>query len=432
VPRRLPHLRRSLCGAIALPSLLTFGACRTAIATLDTSSESAAAKTDDLFGALAVRFGAAYRDPRFERIRPRMVRHALTPSRLYPDTAIWTSTDGEVRTVSIAGALVTDRYMLTAQAAVPRPDSASESRHLMHLRRLGESIHRWDSTDELAVGTIRAAEVFALLEGALRGAEQPGDSVRADLGRTFPRTTAMLGRLFVLDTLRTSVAPDGSHLVALSTRLDANRMRPFAPLYADYIDEYLEPLRIEAVLIDAGDRPLATAHFRRNRLDVRARSRDGTLQPLAGQPPQRSDSLRLRISFFARVLFFDVGATNIIADVVPRTEPNVRGWTIRFRREPQWHFPLAVGRLLRAPLRRPFAGDGTMVEYIVRDSAGGQTLLTRNIHIVVQESAIVRWLGALGATAMGDLSAEAEREKDRYVGDVFRAMGEDARVLLGR
>ena len=87
---------------------------------------------------------------------------------------------------------------------------------------------------------------------------------------------------------------------------------------------------------------------------------------------------------------------------------------------------------VRAPLRRPFADDGTRLEYVVHDSIGGQTLLARNIHMVVQESAIIRWLGALGATAMGDLSTEAEQEKDRFTGEVFRAVGEDARLLLPR
>ena len=75
---------------------------------------------------------------------------------------------------------------------------------------------------------------------------------------------------------------------------------------------------------------------------------------------------------------------------------------------------------------------GTVLEYMVHDTTAGQTLLARNIHMVVQESAIVRWLGALGATAMGDLSMEAEQEKDRFVGEVLRAAGEDARLLLPR
>ena len=33
---------------------------------------------------------------------------------------------------------------------------------------------------------------------------------------------------------------------------------------------------------------------------------------------------------------------------------------------------------------------------------------------------------------MGDLSTEAEQEKDRFVGEVFRAVGDDARLLLRR
>jgi hypothetical protein len=82
-------------------------------------------------------------------------------------------------------------------------------------------------------------------------------------------------------------------------------------------------------------------------------------------------------------------------------------------------------------LRRPFEDGGAVLEYVVRDSAGAQTVVARNIHIVVKESAIVRWVGALGATAMGDLSQIAEEEKDRFIGDIFRALGEDVRGTLG-
>ena len=390
-------------------------------------------KAEDFFGALAARFGVAYRDQRFEAIRPRMIRHALTPSRIYADTTLWTSTSGGVRTVSVAGELVGDRYILAARASVPRPDAPGNSRHDMHLRRLDDAVHQWDSTDELAVGTATADEIFSILEGALRGAERPGDQVRADYRAAFPRTTTALGRLAVLDTLITVADEDGSTVITMAARLDPDRLRPFAPRYAAYMKEYLEPLRIDVALTDASGTIWGTANFRRNLVELRVRSRDGELRPLGRSvATTRPDSLQLRISFFAKVLFFDVGTTNLIADVIPVRTDAARGWSVRFRREPRWHFPLAVSRLLRAPLRRPFAGEGARVEYIVRDTTGGQTLLARNIHIVVQESAIVRWLGALGATAMGDLSIEAEQEKDRFIGEVFRAMAEDARLLLPR
>lgn len=406
--------------------------CRPAVAGIGSAGGSPAAKAEDLFSALAVRFGLAYRDQRFESIRPRMIRHALTPSRLYPDTTIWTSIDGGVRTVTVAGEVAGDHYILAARSTVPRPDAPGKSRHIMHLRRIGDAVHQWDSTDELAIGTAPAAEIFSVLEGAIRGLERRADEVRIDYRTGFPRTTAMLARLFTLDTLRTVAAADGSTAITVVARLDAERLRPSAPRYAAYVDEYLKPLRIEIALTDASGITWATARFRRNLLELRLRAHDGTLQPLTRDVAAQPDSLRLRISFFAKVLFFDVGASNLIADVIPIRDESARGWSLRFRREPQWHFPLAVGRLLRAPLRRPFADGGAALEYVVHDTAGGQTLLARNIHIVVQESAIIRWLGALGATAMGDLSTEAEQEKDRFVGDVFRAVGDDVRVLLPR
>ena len=428
---RLPALR-----ATALTAALALGVavgCRPALAGFGAGRGSPAAKADDFFGALAVRFGMAYRDQRFEAIRPRMIRHALTPSRIYPDTTLWTSTSRGVHTVSVAGEVIGDRYILSARPAVPRPDVPGKSRHDMHLRRIEDAVHQWDSTDELAVGTATADEIFAILEGALRGMERPAGDVRTDYRTAFPRTTDMLGRLVILDSLRTVADEDGSTVITMAARLDPDRFRPFAPRYATYMKEYLEPLRIDVALTDAAGTVWGVANFRRNLLELRVRSRDGQLRPLGRSvTTARPDSLQLRISFFAKVLFFDVGTTNLIADVVPVRTDAARGWSVRFRREPSWHFPLAVSRLLRAPLRRPFAGDGARVEYVVRDTVGGQTLLARNIHIVVQESAIVRWLGALGATAMGDLSIEAEQEKDRFIGEVFRAMAEDARVLLPR
>jgi hypothetical protein len=415
---------------VAAITLAAAAGCGSAIGAFGRDAHSPAIRAETFFGAVAVRFGVAYRDPRFEAIRPRMVRHALTPSRLYPDTSIWTSVDGDVRTVSVAGSVVGDRYILAARQYVPAPVSAGDSRHLMHLRRIADGVHRWDSTDELAVGSVRPDQVLALFEGLLRGAEQPVPRITQDYRTGFPRTTSTLARLFVLDTLRTAPEPDGSTGVVLVARLDPERMRPYAPRYADYIDEYLKPLRIDVALIDQRGNSWGTASFRQNVFQLRVRARDGALQPLSGGAAPRPDSLRIRGSFFARVLFFNVGASEILIDAVPIRESGTRGWSLRARQEPRWHFPLAVSRLLRAPLRRPFTDEGIRLEFIARETTTGQTVLARNIGIVVQESAIIRWLGGLGATAMGDLSVLAEQEKDRYVGDVFRALAEDSRAFL--
>ena len=431
----LAHFKRTItarAGLVAAGCIVVVAACVPAIGAFGDGGQAPVEKASDFFSALSVRFGVAYRDARFEAIRPRMVRHALTPSRIYSDTTIWTSTTGEVRTVSVGGALAGDRYILAARPVVAPPAVPGDSRHLMHLRRIGPDIHRWDSTDELAVGTVAPSQVIDLLEGLIRGAERPATEIQAEYRSEFPRTTATLGRLFALDTLRTTTDSTGATAITLVARLESKRMRPYAPHYADYIDEYLEPLRIDVTLTDRQGRSWGRVAFRKNLFELRVRARDGKLVSLDGAGMSVPDSLRLRAAFFAKVLFFDVGASNIHADVIPVRTDDARGWSLQFRQEPRWHFPLAVSRLVRGPLRRPFADDGIRLEFIARRTGTGQTVLARNIGITVQESAIVRWLGGLGATAMGDLSILAEQEKDRYVGDVFRALADDSRGLLSR
>ena len=418
---------------LGLASAFAVAGCRGAGAALGSIGGSPVAKANDLFGALALRFGEADRDSRFAAIRPQLVRHALSPSRIYADTTIWTSHTAGSRTVSIAGASTDGRYVLAARPNVPPPAVAGESRHAMHLQRISDGVYRWDSTDEVAVGTVRAAEIFAVFREALRGTEQPGPILRAEYRAGLPRTTAVLGRLFTLDTLITLGAADGSRIISLSARADPKRMQATAPLYANYLEEYLSPVRIELALIDAAGRSWGTASFRDNTLKMRFRSQGGELRSLivtpgSGEREMAStapDSLRLRISFFAKVLFFTVGTSELFADVVPVRSDGVRGWSVVFRKEPRWHFPLGANNLVRATLRRPFAGDGTMVEYVVRETETGQTVLARNIRITVEESAIVRWIGSLGATAVSDLTVAAEQEKDRYIGEVFRALGAD-------
>jgi hypothetical protein len=443
---RLRHTEqpRTAHGRLArtlIVGVLVAGACRGPLSAF-VPRDTALPKANDLFGALALRFGVADRDPRFAAIRPRLIRHALTPSSIYADSTIWTSASGGVMTVAVAGGVVANRYVLAARDSIPRPGQPGDSRHLMHLRRLDDDVHQWDSTDELALGSIRAEEVAALIELALRASERPGDELRADYHEHLRLTAASLSRLFSLDSLATAPGRGGATDVSFTTRLHPDRLRPFAPLFADYLEEYLEPLRFELVLLDPRDSVVAIARYGRNVLSVRYASENGALRPLAvqnpvdtaglGALPVRADSTghRLRIAFFAKVLFFEVGTTRLFADVRQLRDRGELGWSLRFRREPRWHFPLAVNRLVRGPLRRPFDADGALLEFVVRDSAGAQTTVERNIHIVVQESAIVRWIGALGATAMDDLSLIAEQEKDRFIGGVLRALGEDVRMML--
>jgi hypothetical protein len=48
----------------------------------------------------------------------------------------------------------------------------------------------------------------------------------------------------------------------------------------------------------------------------------------------------------------------------------------------------------------------------------------------VQESAIVRWLGGLGNSAMNDFAGRAEVEENRYVFEVLSALRADFAAAL--
>jgi len=52
-------------------------------------------------------------------------------------------------------------------------------------------------------------------------------------------------------------------------------------------------------------------------------------------------------------------------------------------------------------------------------------VLTREVGVAVQESAIVRWLGGLGSSAMNDFAGRAEAEENRYVFEVLSALRAD-------
>ena len=42
---------------------------------------------------------------------------------------------------------------------------------------------------------------------------------------------------------------------------------------------------------------------------------------------------------------------------------------------------------------------------------------------------MVRWLGALGGTAMGEFAGATEREQNRFVSELFAALQADLRAL---
>jgi hypothetical protein len=160
------------------------------------------------------------------------------------------------------------------------------------------------------------------------------------------------------------------------------------------------------------------------------RTLDGRLVPVAGSFTQMPDSLMLHGEIFTmKVSRFTVGVRHYRADFIVDRDPHERAWAIVSRHEPQWILPLFTERVLRTPLRRPFQGNGALFRIGVRDSSGAQTLLTRRLHLEVQESFILRFIGRLGAIAVGDFTGDVEREENAWLRELFEAVVADIREL---
>ena len=420
---------------LALAALVTLAACAPSAADpLGDSPAAARANARDFFGALASRLGPLERSDRLATIRPRYVRGSLVPSRIYDDSGVWTGIAGTTRTLVVAGhPTAPDRYLLDVVPDAPAPQHVGESRHIMHLRALGGSAWEWRSTDELAVGPATPAGIDAMRRRLLAAGEgRSGPELRALWQRGLPRTTAALGRLFSVDSVTTTVLADRSTAVALRISVDPARLARTLPDFANWVEKYAAASRYRMVLEDDRGAPYALVSSAGGVTHIRLRTLDGILQPLAG--PARAtpaDSLRMRADVSSKLAIFTVGASNVLADIVPVHTATERGWTISYRHEPEWRFPLAVEHLMRDALRRPFAGEGTWTRLVARSEPAGYTIVARDFHTEVQESAIVRWLSALGNSAMSDVTARVEQQKDRFFADAISAFGADLTAQIG-
>ena len=415
-------------------TVVAFLACAPAAAEpLGDTPASARSNTNDLFGALALRLGPLTRSARLKLIRPRYVRGSLIPSRIYDDTTIWTAMSGTARTLVVAGHPAGGGYLLDVDADARSPQHVAESRHIMRLRALGDDAWEWRSTDELAVGAASPTGIDAMRRRLLASAEgRTGPELRLLWQRGLPRTTAALGRLFAVDSVTTATLADRSTAVTFRISLDSARLRGALPDFARWVDKYASRSRLRIVIEDHDAVPFAILSSANGLIRVRLRTRDGILQPLAGAariaPP---DSLRMRAEVSTKAMLFTVGARDILADVVPVRTATERGWFIRYRHEPEWRLPLAVDHLMRDALRRPFAGEGTWTRLVARGEPGGYTLIVRDFHMEVQESALVRWLSAFGNSAMGDVTSRVEQQKDRFIADAIAAFGDDLAAQIG-
>jgi hypothetical protein len=389
---------------------------------------------DQLFDAVATRFNQVDLAPRYAAARVRIAQSALVPSRIFDDTLIWEARPSAgLRLLYVSGTTTNGRYHLEERPALSPPVHPGDTRHTIALESVSPSIYRWDTNVELAVGAISAEEVSVLLSTLFRAAEGRSErELRDDYRAAFPRATAAFGHGFSLDSVRVTPSAAGATSVMLTGGFHPELMRPTYPALTGYLDKYLGPAKYHFALADRSGAALFDVEGRDRSMTIRYRVKQGQLVSLLGPPRPWGDSLVLTSDVSLKVKVFTVGFHRLVTDFVIGDAGHDRSWTVVAQHEPAWDLPMLTERLLRAPLRRPFEGAGSMFRMGVRDSAGMQSVFVRRTRLDVQESAIMRFVGSLASHAIGDLNDKVEIEEDRFLRDGFAALQADTRALGAR
>jgi hypothetical protein len=425
--RRARPIRRALPVA-----LLALAACRDAFGGFG-SGARARASAEQTFDAIADRHLDVVRNPKYEYARLHLTRSALSPSHVFDDSAAWTATSGNVRLLETLGTLADGRYHLSSRPSVPAPVRPADARHVISLARLSDNEYRWETTVDYALGNVHPVDVAAVVTRLIAAGEGRTErELRADLASSAPRTSAALGTVFSIDSLRPVPLADGSTAVTLGIAVSAAPLDHRLPAFAGYLHKYVEPASYHLVVADRAATPYLDISAKDRFITIRLRTLHGHLVPLAGPARPMPDSLLLLADLKVKIRIFHVGFHGLVMDLVNSTRGDrERGWKVTAHREPQWDLPLLTARLIRAPLRRPFAGEGALFSIGVRaGDNGAPTVLVRQVHLTVQESSILNFLNSLGNTAMDDLSVTVEREENIWLRELFLALRDDARGAI--
>jgi hypothetical protein len=430
VPARAFAVRLAVRAA-ALLAVCAPTACRPAGPAFGATPAEARANAESFFGGIANRFTNVQRTPKFAEARAKLGRHALSPSRIFGDTGVWTGSGPGMRSLTLGGRSLGNRYLFEADASAPAPTGDGDSWHHMRLRHFGGDVYEWATAVDMAVGRATPTELLDVWRALLAtAARTPEAALRAEYRLAVPRATRVMGRLATLDTLDVRPLPDGSAAITVSASLHPDRLSAQHPHFAQYVTKYVQPARYAFTVSDRRGARWIVATARQNRLSFRLRAtRDGRLAPLDGAVRAMPDTLVLRGEAFAKFSVFTVGMREIEATVAILDDPRERGFELRFREEPDWEFPLAVNHLISAALRRPFSGEGMQLRLALRQRADGRTVIARRVTTQVQEGAIVRWLGGLGAGAMDEFAGRAEEDENRFTAALFDALADDFSAL---
>jgi hypothetical protein len=411
---------------------ISAAACRDVGPAFGPNIPAARANAEQVFGGIAQRFTNVERTPKFRAARGKLGKYALTPSVIFGDTSVWTAIGPDnSRAITVEGEYDNNRYLFATRPSMTPVNEPGDARHTIVLRKLSDNEYDWFTQVEVAAGSITANDMKNVVRALMKSAERRTPSaIRADYSESFPRTTAALGRLFTIDSLRTTNDADGATTILLRIRITPDKLRPAMPAFADYLDKYVEPARYKSVIRDNNGIRWIELAGGANTFTLRLRSIDGHFAPLSGPIRPIPDALVMDTDFVTKILIFHVGFRKLIGNMTVIDGEHERGWFIRYTKEPDWRLPPTVGTLIKTPLRRPFQDAGAMFRLAILDAPGAQSIIGRRTSATVQESAILRFLNRLSGKAMGDFEGKAESEENRFSAELFNALRLDARALI--
>jgi len=415
-----------------LVAMLPGLACRQSAPAFGPGLAAARANADEFLYSIGSRFTNIQRPPRLIHARAQFGHYALTPSGVFNDTSVWLASGiDSSRLFGNEGRFVTDRYVVQATLSNTLPDKLTESREIVRLKKLTDSEYEWYTNVDVALGRIRAQDVSNVVARTLAAGEGKSPAeIRADYRASFPRTVATLGRLFTIDTLRTTHDSEGATTYDIAIRLTPEILKATMPNYSAYIEKYISKGRYKLTLTDRTGARWLDARASDYYVHFKVRSKNGRFAPIDGPVREMPRSLVINLDMSMRILVFRVGWSEMTGEFNIIEAPDERGWGMRFAKEPEWRLPPSVGYLLKSSLRRPFQGNGIPIRISIKDNPGAQTLLNRRLSLVVRESGILRFLNRLSGTAVGDFLGPSEREANRFNADAFRALRADVAALL--
>jgi hypothetical protein len=361
-----------------------------------------------------------------------MLQYALTPSEIYSDTSVWTVYGPDnYRTLFGNANFTNGRYTFNNTVTDEPVQTLGEGRHIMRLRKLNNDDYDWFTGVDFAAGTITANDFANVITRWIAASEGHNEAaLRAGYRAAFPRTTSALGKLYSLDTLVSTPDGDGANKLYMVIHITPDGIRQDYPAYAAYMAKYADKVKLHFTLADSHGAKWLDVTSRDGYITLRMRSHDGHFAPLEGAVRPIPDTLTMQVDLTAKIKIFTVGVEHMSGEWVNLHSDHERGWAMRFTHEPSWVLPPVVGYLIKSPLRRPFEGNGTLFRFTVRDDPGHQTVMSRRGSTTVRESGILRFLGKLGGSAMGEFVSSAEEQENAFNVVIYSAMRSDIDAAL--